>query len=140
MFEQSYLYGFVGGLIIRLSGAIYLLGNGRIMGANGAIHRLVDGPGCSEWRDRVLFIAGLIAAPWLALSIISAEAENSIRSNPWVLIPAGILVGFGSGLANGCTSVSGLSRLSLGGIAATACYLLAGGVSLLLLKYVLGVI
>lgn len=143
MNEQSYLYGLVGGLIIGLSGAIYLLGNGRIMGASGVIGGLVDGSGRSEWRDRALFIAGLIAAPWLALSILGAEAETNITSNPTVLIAAGILVGFGARLANGCTSghgVCGISRLSPRGVAATAFYLLAGGVSVLVFKHVLGVI
>ena len=76
MIEQSYIYGLIGGLIIGLAGAVYLLGNGRIMGASGVIGGLVDGSGRSEWRDRALFIAGLIAAPWLALTIMGAEAET----------------------------------------------------------------
>lgn len=143
MIEQSYLYGLVGGLIIGLAGAVYLLGNGRIMGASGVIGGLVDGSGRSEWRDRALFITGLIAAPWLALSLLGAEAETNITSNPSVLIAAGILVGFGARLANGCTSghgVCGISRLSLRGIGATAFYLFAGGVSVLVFKHILGVI
>ena len=143
MIEQSYIFGLIGGLIIGLAGSVYLLGNGRIMGASGIIGGLVDGSGRAEWRDRALFISGLIAAPWLALSILGAEAETNITSNPSVLIAAGILVGFGARLANGCTSghgVCGISRLSLRGIAATAFYLFAGGVSVLLFKHVLGVI
>ena len=113
------------------------------MGASGVIGGLVDGSGRSEWRDRALFTTGLIAAPWLALSLLGTEAETNITSNPSVLIAAGLLVGFGARLANGCTSghgVCGISRLSLRGIAATAFYLLAGGVSVLVFKHVLGVI
>ncbi|MDD9976538.1 MAG: YeeE/YedE thiosulfate transporter family protein [Boseongicola sp.] len=141
--EPSYIYGLIGGLIIGLAGAVYLLGNGRIMGASGVIGGLVDGSGLNEWRDRLLFIVGLIAAPWLALLVLGIEGETNITSNPWVLIAAGILVGFGARLANGCTSghgVCGISRLSLRGIAATGFYLLAGGVSVLLFKHILGVI
>ena len=55
MIEPSYIYGLVGGLIIGLSGAIYLLGNGRIMGASGVIGGLIDGSGRGEWRDRALW-------------------------------------------------------------------------------------
>ncbi|MDJ1018230.1 MAG: YeeE/YedE family protein [Paracoccaceae bacterium] len=141
--EQSYLYGLVGGLIIGAAGAVYLLGNGRIMGASGVIGGLVDGSGLGEWRDRLLFIAGLVAAPWLALSALGLSAETNITSNPAVIVAAGLLVGFGSRLANGCTSghgVCGISRLSLRGIAATGFYLFAGGVSVLLFKHILGVI
>lgn len=143
MIETSYIYGLIGGLIIGLAGAVYLLGNGRIMGASGVIGGLVDGSGRAEWRDRALFIAGLVAAPWLAVTLLDVEARTNITSNPTVLIAAGLLVGFGARLANGCTSghgVCGISRLSLRGIAATVFYLLAGGVSVLLFKHVLGVI
>ena len=143
MFEQTYIYGLLGGLVIGISGAVYLLGNGRIMGASGVIGGLVDGSGLSEWHDRTLFIAGLVAAPWLALTILGMTAETNISSNPTILIAAGLLVGFGARVANGCTSghgVCGISRLSLRGIAATAFYLFAGGVSVLVFKHVLGVI
>jgi uncharacterized membrane protein YedE/YeeE len=49
----------------------------------------------------------------------------------------------GTRLANGCTSghgVCGISRLSLRGIVATVFYLLAGGLTMALLRHVLGVI
>ncbi|MCV6823972.1 MULTISPECIES: YeeE/YedE family protein [Halocynthiibacter] len=141
--EQSYIYGLVGGLVIGLAGAIYLLGNGRIMGASGIIGGLVDGSGLSEWRDRALFVFGLIAAPWIAVKVMNLDAQTNITSDPVILIAAGLLVGFGARLANGCTSghgVCGISRLSLRGIAATGFYLFAGGVSVLLFKHLLGVI
>lgn len=143
MIAQNYLYGLIGGLIIGLAGVVYLLGNGRVMGASGIIGGLVDGSGLSEWRDRALFIAGLTAAPWLALKILGVEMDTNISSDPTVLVAAGLLVGFGARLANGCTSghgVCGISRLSLRGIAATVFYLFAGGVSVLLFKHVLEVI
>ena len=69
--------------------------------------------------------------------------NTNITSAPAILIAAGLLVGLGARLANGCTSghgVCGISRLSLRGIVATALYLFAGGVSVLLFKHVLGVI
>ena len=143
MIEQNYIFGLVGGLLIGLAGATYLLGNGRIMGASGVIGGLVDGSGSHEWRDRVLFILGLIAAPWLILTLLGVEADTNITSNPIVIIAAGVMVGLGARMANGCTSghgVCGISRLSLRGIMATVFYLFAGGASVLLFKHVLGVI
>lgn len=143
MIEQSYIYGLGGGLIIGLAGAVYLLGNGRIMGASGVIGGLVDGSGLGQWRDRAMFIVGLIVAPWIAITLSGANAETNITSDPGILIAAGLLVGFGARLANGCTSghgVCGISRLSLRGIAATTFYLFAGGVSVLVFKHILEVI
>lgn len=143
MIEQSYIFGLAGGLIIGLAAALYLLGNGRVMGASGIIGGLVDGSGANEWRDRLLFIAGLIAAPWLAILALGLSPSTNITSNPVVIVAAGLLVGLGTRLANGCTSghgVCGISRLSVRGIVATVFYLLAGGVSVLLFKHILGVI
>ena len=51
------------------------------------------------------------------------------------MILAGLLVGFGTRMGNGCTSghgVCGISRLSRRGIVATVVYLLAGGVAVVL--------
>ncbi len=143
MIEQSYIYGAIGGLTIGVAGAIYLLGNGRIMGASGIIGGLIDGSGRKTSLDRLLFIVGLIAAPWLTLMLSGSASATNITSNPAGLITAGLLVGLGARLANGCTSghgVCGISRLSLRGIAATGFYLIAGGVSVLLFKHILGVI
>ena len=45
MIEQDWIWGFVGGLLIGLGGAVYLLVNGRVMGASGIVGGLVDGVG-----------------------------------------------------------------------------------------------
>ena len=121
MIEQSYILGLAGGLVIGAAGALYLLGAGRIMGASGIVGGLIDGSAANDRRNRVLFIAGLAVAPWVAISFFGVEAETNITSNPAVLLMAGLLVGLGARLANGCTSghgVCGISRLSLRGIAA----------------------
>jgi uncharacterized membrane protein YedE/YeeE len=60
-----------------------------------------------------------------------------------VIIAAGLLVGIGTRLANGCTSghgVCGISRLSLRGIVATVFYVIAGGVMMAVMRHLLGVI
>jgi uncharacterized membrane protein YedE/YeeE len=60
-----------------------------------------------------------------------------------VIVAAGLLVGIGTRLANGCTSghgVCGISRLSLRGIVATLLYLLAGGVVMVAARHWLGII
>ena len=142
MIEQSWIYGLIGGLIIGGAASIYLLMNGRIMGASGILGGLADGSSNAFWQERAIFLVGLIGVPGIAALIYGAP-ETHITSNPMVLIAAGLLVGVGTRIANGCTSghgVCGISRLSMRGIAATVFYLLAGGVTVLLFKHVLGVI
>jgi uncharacterized membrane protein YedE/YeeE len=66
-----------------------------------------------------------------------------MTSNIWVIIAAGLLVGVGTRIANGCTSghgVCGISRFSLRGIVATVFYILAGGLTLAIFRHVLGLI
>ncbi|WIY27605.1 YeeE/YedE family protein [Parasedimentitalea psychrophila] len=140
--EQSWVYGLLGGLTIGGAASVYLLMNGRIMGASGILGGLVDGSGRNTWRERATFLLGLIAVPGLVALMIGAP-ETHITSNAWILISAGILVGLGTRFARGCTSghgVCGISRLSLRGMVATVFYLLAGGLSIVVFKHILGVI
>ncbi|ALG91978.1 MAG: hypothetical protein CL814_03550 [Confluentimicrobium sp.] len=140
--EQDWIWGFVGGLLIGLGGAVYLLVNGRVMGASGIVGGLVDGSGMRTVWERVAFIAGVILAP-IPIYPIYRTVETHITSNVAVIIAAGLLVGIGTRLANGCTSghgVCGISRLSLRGITATVFYIGAGGITMVLFRHVLGVI
>ena len=53
----------VGVFLIGLGGAVYLLGNGRIMGASGIIGGLVDGSGRSTAAERIAFLLGVLIMP-----------------------------------------------------------------------------
>lgn len=143
MIETDWIWGLAGGLMIGSAAALYLLGNGRIMGASGIIGGLVDRSGLDTWAERVAFLAALVVVPALMLPLFSAGVSTNITSTLPVLVAAGLLVGVGTRLANGCTSghgVCGISRLSLRGIVATVFYLLAGGLVMVTFRHVLGVI
>lgn len=142
MIEQDWIYGLIGGLLIGSGAAVYLLVNGRVMGASGILGGLVDGSGRSSWAERSSFIFGLIVVPGI-LAPMFGWTETHITDNYAVIILAGLLVGVGTRLANGCTSghgVCGISRFSLRGMVATIFYLLAGGLAVLLFRQVLGII
>lgn len=143
MIETDWIWGLVGGLMIGASAALYLLGNGKIMGASGIIGGLVDRSGLNTWAERAAFLAALVVVPALMLPLYSAPVTTNITSNAAVIIIAGLMVGVGTRLANGCTSghgVCGISRLSVRGIVATMFYLLAGGVVMALFRHVWGII
>ncbi len=139
---MDYLWGLVGGLLIGLAGAIYLLMNGKVMGVSGILGGLVDGSGRSSAADRLAFLLGTVAVPGLAVWLVPGAATH-LTSNWLVIVAAGLLVGLGTRLANGCTSghgVCGISRLSLRGIVATVFYILAGGITMALFRHVWGAI
>lgn len=62
---NDWLFGLGGGLLIGLGGAIFLLGNGRVIGASGIIGGLVDGSGKSNMAERLAFLAGVFLLPVL---------------------------------------------------------------------------
>lgn len=142
MLQQDWIWGLIGGLMIGGAGALFLLLNGRIMGASGIIGGLADGSGRGNWAERVAFLAGLVLVPPLLAGLVG-EIDTHLTDNLWLLVAAGLLVGFGTRLANGCTSghgVCGISRLSWRGIAATLVYLLAGGLTVAAFRHLMGVV
>lgn len=139
---QDWLFGLLGGGIIGLAGAIYLLVNGRIMGASGIMGALIDGSARETGRERAAFLAGLIVLPG-AIALITGGADTHLTNNLAIVAIGGLLVGLGTRLANGCTSghgVCGISRLSLRGIVATVFYILAGGLTVVLFRHMLEVV
>ena len=140
--QSEWLWGLGGGLMIGLAATMYLLISGRIMGISGIVGGLVDGSGRSNGAERAAFLAGVFVVPGL-IAVAMGGASTNVTGNLGILIVAGLLVGAGTRIANGCTSghgVCGISRLSLRGIVATVFYILAGGIVMVLFRHGLGVI
>ena len=135
----DWIYGLVGGLLIGFAGVALLLGNGRIMGASGIIGSLVDQTSGAATRERVAFVFALVLVP--ALLQIGSPVDTGTMQSPLLLVFAGICVGIGTRIANGCTSghgVCGISRFSVRGIVATATYVAAGVLTVLALRLIVG--
>ena len=86
----------------------------------------------SDRRWRGLFVAGLVAGAWLAvilgLPLPTAAAPESARGIALLLF-AGVLVGIGTRLGNGCTGghgVCGLARLSKRSLIAVVTFMAVG--------------
>lgn len=141
--NSAWMWGGIGGLLIGLGAAVYLLGNGRIMGASGILGGLVDRTELSRTADRLVFLAGVVGMPLLLRPFVAPQAETHLTPNLVLVIVAGLCVGIGTRVANGCTSghgVCGISRFSLRGIVATIVYIAAGAVTVALLRHVWGLI
>ena len=137
----SWAWGLAGGLLIGSAAALYLLVNGRVMGMSGSLGGLVDGTGWGTWAERLAFVAGVVVVP--GLLALAFGGATHLTGNWLVIVLGGLLVGLGTRVSNGCTSghgVCGISRLSLRGIVATVFYVLAGGLTMALLRHGFGVI
>ena len=136
----DWLWGLGGGLMIGAAAAIYLLVNGRIMGASGILGGVVDGSGRNF--ERLAFLVGVIGAPALVM-LAQGSPSTNITSDWLVIVSGGVLVGIGTRMASGCTSghgVCGMSRFSIRGIVASAVYVGFGVAAMTVLRHGLGVI
>ena len=126
-----------GGLLIGLSAAWLILFDGRVLGAAGVLGGLVP-PRAGDWAWRASLLAGLAASPFAA-QLFFAPARPTIEADAATLVVGGLLVGFGTRLANGCTSghgVCGIARLSPRSFAATAAFMATGILTVFIVRHV----
>ncbi len=137
-----------GGIAIGLAAALYVLGVGRIAGIAGIVGTALQSLGSlrtlltrpSNAMLSWLFIAGLVLAPW-CWRLLAPLPPMRVDAGAAGLIVAGLLVGFGVRLGNGCTSghgVCGLSRLSLRSLANVFAFIGAGAVTVFVLRHLIG--
>ena len=122
----------LGGLMIGIAVAVLLLFNGRIAGISGIFANMFTKQ--SGWR--IAFIAGLAGAPWI-YRLFAGQPDVVIAADYPLLIVAGLLVGFGTRLGNGCTSghgICGMARLSKRSFAAVAVFMVSAFLTVWLMK------
>ena len=129
--EFSPLPALLGGAILGAAASLLLLASGRVTGISGIVGGLLDPrPGEVAWRGA--FSLGLVAAGLGAVFLAPAAFASDLVRPPAALALAGVLVGFGTRLGNGCTSghgVCGLSRLSPRSLASVVTFMLTGGIA-----------
>lgn len=133
---ETIVLAVAGGALIGVAAAMMLLFNGRIAGISGVANGLLA-PRAGDWPWRAAFLAGLVAGGAVMAQLMPAAFAADTGRPLAVVAAAGLLVGFGSVLANGCTSghgVCGVSRLSPRSIAATGVFIAAGMATVALLR------
>ena len=130
----------IGGVLIGLAVSVMLLFNGRVTGISGIIGGVLN-KNVTDKGWRVSFLVGLLLGG-ITLNVIQPmafEVLTSVGTGDYIF--AGLLVGFGTLLGNGCTSghgVCGLSRFSIRSIVSTITFITSGIVSVLIFKWMRG--
>ena len=129
----------LGGILLGISSAIFILVNGRILGISGILGGLLH-PRKGDITWRIMFLLGMTSAPFVFrfLFPVSWIVEPKIEANYLTSMIAGILVGFGTRYGSGCTSghgVCGLSRLSLRSMVSTITFMLFGFLSVYVVRH-----
>lgn len=135
-------------MIIGLAAVLLMASNGRIAGISGIVSRLLPPWSSTEDQNKsqyyvpLAFVIGLLLAVPLTKVISGGVPAQTMVAGLPVLILAGLLVGFGSGYGNGCTSghgVCGISRVSTRSIIATITFMVTAAVTVYVIRHVIGV-
>ena len=130
----------MGGALIGIAAAMFVLLNGRVAGISGVIGGLFK-PVKGDVAWRAAFVLGLVGAP-LLYALFAARPVPRIDAEFGALIVAGLLVGIGTRYGSGCTSghgVCGLSRFSARSLAATASFMGAGFLMVYVIRHLFAI-
>ena|SRR5579871_2028213 len=132
---------FGGGLLIGIAAALFLLLSGRIAGVSGLTATAARiGSGSTPWALAMSFVIGLPLGAAAVMAFLG-RPEIVITGSVPTLAISGLLVGFGTRLANGCTSghgVCGVARLSPRSMAATGLFVLTGVATVFVIRHLAG--
>ncbi len=137
---SSILLPLLGGVLIGTAASLLLLFNGRIAGISGIAGGLFGAsPDDRAWR--LAFVGGLVLGGAAMAVVLPSAIGTPLMSDAGLTVAAGLLVGFGTRLANGCTSghgICGISRGSARSIAATVTFMIVGALTVFVTRHVWG--
>jgi len=128
----------VGGLMIGAAALLLYATLGRIAGISDITSKVAASHG-AERHWRLAFLGGLMAGGWVAVIAFGFFNAPAPRTGIGIAIAlvAGVLVGFGTRMSNGCTSghgICGLARLSPRSLAAVIVFMAFGMMTATLLR------
>ena len=129
----------LGGLLLGIASSLLFVADGRILGISGIVGRIPLTTG-SDRSWRLVFLAGLLTGG-VAILVVDRSALAFAREQTVLTAAvAGVLVGFGTRLGNGCTSghgLCGVARLSRRSIIATLVFMTTGALTVFVVRHVL---
>ncbi|HCG7478456.1 TPA: YeeE/YedE family protein [Vibrio parahaemolyticus] len=120
-----------GGILLGISATILLLVNGKIAGISGIMNGIMS-PKKGDYSWRLLFAVGMIAGGLISVLMLGVAVPSTENLSLGMVIAAGLLVGIGTRLGNGCTSghgICGMGRLSKRSIVATCVFMAVAGLT-----------
>lgn len=122
--------------MIGASASLLLVLSGRVTGISGMMNALMAPSERAERVWRALFLVGLVAGGALASAFVPRAFSAEMPGLALAAV-AGVLVGVGTRIGNGCTSghgVCGISRLSVRSLVATITFIGTGALTVLALR------
>lgn len=131
----------IGGVLIGGSAVLLMVFQGRIFGATGILAGFLHPNGSGDWAWRAAILAGMITGPVLYMILTGMMPAIDVPVSRLALIIGGFIVGLGVTFGSGCTSghgVCGMARLSPRSIAATITFMISTGITVYIVRHILG--
>jgi len=125
--------------LIGLAAVVLMAGPGRIAGCSGIFRSLLTLKLDDNFVWRAVFIIALMLGALVAAPFASNAQNLGFNSLPATVI-GGLLVGFGTALAHGCTSghgICGLARFSSRSLVAVITFMAVAIVTVFVMRHVL---
>ncbi|HEY6460717.1 MAG TPA: YeeE/YedE thiosulfate transporter family protein [Polyangiaceae bacterium] len=127
-----------GGLLLGIAASLLFVVDGRILGISGIVGEIPARAGDRGWR--LVFLAGLAVGALVLRVVAPSTLAGAGEQTVGVALAAGVLVGVGTRMSNGCTSghgLCGLARFSRRSLVATGVFMATAAITVFVVRHVL---
>ncbi|MHA2805057.1 YeeE/YedE family protein [Vibrio campbellii] len=133
MFEVSWV-SLLGGVMVGASAVVLMLFNGKTAGISGILNGAVEN---ADRIWRIVFLIAMALGGVFAVYVLGGHVPTEYSGNLVLVVVAGLFVGVGTRIGNGCTSghgICGVGRFSVRSVVATCTFMAAAMLTVLLVS------
>ncbi|AVF64014.1 YeeE/YedE family protein [Vibrio alginolyticus] len=133
MFEVPWM-SLLGGIIVGVSAITLMLFTGKTAGISGILNGAVESAD-RVWR--IVFLIAMVLGGLFAVYVLGGHVPDQYSGSLILVIVAGLLVGVGTRIGNGCTSghgICGIGRFSIRSVVATCTFMATAMLTALLVS------
>ncbi|WP_413771942.1 YeeE/YedE family protein [Vibrio alginolyticus] len=133
MFEVPWM-SLLGGIIVGVSAITLMLFTGKTAGISGILNGAVESAD-RVWR--IVFLIAMVLGGLFAVYVLGGHVPDQYSGDLILVIVAGLLVGVGMRIGNGCTSghgICGIGRFSIRSVVATCTFMATAMLTVLLVS------
>lgn len=133
MFEVPWM-SLLGGIIVGVSAITLMLFTGKTAGISGILNGAVESAD-RVWR--IVFLIAMVLGGLFAVYVLGGHVPEQYSGSVVLVIVAGLLVGVGTRIGNGCTSghgICGIGRFSIRSVVATCTFMATAMLTVLLVS------
>jgi hypothetical protein len=133
IFEVSWV-SLLGGVMVGASAVVLMLFNGKTAGISGILNGAVEN---ADRIWRIVFLIAMALGGVFAVYVLGGHVPTEYSGNLVLVVVAGLFVGVGTRIGNGCTSghgICGVGRFSIRSVVATCTFMATAMLTVLLVS------